>query len=697
MGTDRPTARILQKRPGAPAAVARPQRSSPAPNGGGVSAPGAPSAGVAAATAPARDTNKMTTGPAAATPARDSSENAYLARRTELVLKEIEQLPTLPSVATRLLQLGLNDDTEIREIVRVIETDPTLTARLLGMCKKAAMRTRVPITTVEMAVVMLGLESVRALVLSLEIFDWTRRLERPDASEGTAKGSASTRPGRGTTTTAAAMDAERVFSRVGFWQHSIAVACAADLITREHPRLEFRPEEAFVCGLVHDLGKLALDWLLPKAFARVVDLASHHRAELGEFERAVVGLDHAQVGEHLARRWGLPELVCDAIAMHHSVHGLLPINADAAILEQALQTPGQRVAALVAVADDTCRRLSLGWSGNHGPTDRRDALCAAIGLDPDVVDAVAPKLYELATARSKELGLGEEPSQQLLIESILRANARLGKLNQELAQSNSALEAAQNQLAEARTLARLGQMTAGAAHEMNNPLAVISGRAQTLLSRLRDDRDKQACQSIIEGSLRLTGLIARLNRIACPPQPTFENADVSAMLSDAITRAKARYAAGVEAQGLVPPLMSVKLSIDADLPTARLARDLMTDALVEIIVNAMEAKPRSGVEVRAGVDAEGLLRFDVLDDGVGMNERALAHALDPFFSDKPAGRQSGLGLALADRLVRLNGGEIVMSSKPGKGTTVSVRMTGWRGVLGGEDAATGPGDFPRAR
>lgn len=73
----------------------------------------------------------------------DQSAN-YLAKRTELVLREIEQLPTLSSVAARVLQLGSSDEVNVKEMVRVIETDPSLTVKLLSMCKRAATRTRVP-------------------------------------------------------------------------------------------------------------------------------------------------------------------------------------------------------------------------------------------------------------------------------------------------------------------------------------------------------------------------------------------------------------------------------------------------------------------------------------------------------------------------------------------------------------------------
>jgi putative nucleotidyltransferase with HDIG domain len=608
---------------------------------------------------------------------------AYLARTTELVLRELEQLPTLPSVATRLLQLGSSEDIDIREIARVVQADPGLTLKLLSLCKRAATRTRVPVTTVDTAIVMLGLDAFRALVLSVEIFEWTSRLRRGDETiGGTARGSGSVRPGGKKpgdqpSVQPITLDATRLdvmpFSRTGFWQHSIAVACAADLITREHPHLEFRAEEAFVCGLVHDIGKLALEWVLPKAYARVIDLAAQHQADISDFERAVVGLDHASAGARLAERWGLPNFITTAIALHHRASATLVNISDAG------ERRAHSAAQVVGVADALCRKLGLGWSGNHVLSIDDQQHCIRAGLLPERVEAASLRLHELTAARCKDMGLGEEPSQQLLIDSVLRANARLGRLSRDLAAANAELSDVTGKLAEARSLTRLGQMTAGAAHEMNTPLAVISGRAQWLVPRQRDDKDKQAAQAILDATTRLSHLITRLNRIAVPGVPEPDAIDIGAMLSDAIGRARARNSARMESEGIAGPMVPIKLSVEEHLPLSRFDRAMITDAMFEILVNALEAYPKQAVRVSAASDeTDGSLVIRIDDDGVGMSETSLAHAVDPFYSSKPAGRQTGLGLALADRLIRLHDGVITLSSIEGKGTQVEIRFSDWR-------------------
>lgn len=607
-----------------------------------------------------------TRGPSVFVAARDG--DGLLSRRTELVLRELDSLPTLPAVATRLIQLGSQEDVEIREIVRLIEVDPTLTAKLLSLCRRAATRTRYPITTVEMAVVMLGLEAVRSLVLSVQVFEWgqnTKRRTRGGSRSGSARAGQ-----RRTAGGSAGAGGSAAFDRVGFWQHSIAVASCADLIAREHADLDLHPEEAFVCGLVHDLGKLALDLVLPKAYGRVIELSEARGGNIADFERPIVGLDHHTAGERLAERWNLPEVLREVMSRH------------ALAFDQIPESPHRRTIAVVGLADAICRKLGLGWSGNHAPVEHERELAERAGLSWSRIEALIPRIYESTSVRCRDLGLGEEPSQQLLIESILRANARLGRLNQELAEANAALEDAQHQLAETRAMARLGEMSAGAAHEMNNPLAVISGRAQTLLKRCEIDADRQALRAIVDAGGRLTGLIQRLNRIASPPKPTFGPVDLKAALERVVQRAKERASIRPSAEGTggrAPTLLGVKVTIAEGLAPARLDGEVFSDALVEIVVNALESSPKSGVEVRAFARRdEDALVIEVSDDGRGMSEHAVAHATDPFFSEKPAGRQSGLGLALAHRLLRTHGATLEIASKVGRGTTVSVCLPGWR-------------------
>ena len=221
-------------------------------------------------------------------------------------------------------------------------------------------------------------------------------------------------------------------------------------------------------------------------------------------------------------------------------------------------------------------------------------------------------------------------------------------------------------------MARVAEVTAGAAHEMNNPLAVICGRSQMLAERLKHFKDKSDAQEVADAAIRLSDLITRLHHFARPPAPTLRTCVVIDVIKNALASAKARSAQG-------PRISGDRLSVPATIPDAHLDPELLSAALAEIMKNAIEAAGDKPLEIIAAVDLDTQrLSISIRDRGPGLSEAALSHAFDPFFSDKPAGRQVGLGLALARRYVTAQGGQINIKSIPGKGATVTVTLSDWR-------------------
>lgn len=757
------------------------------------------------------------------------------ARQTELILQQVEGLPTLSAVATRLLRIASADDPDLDQIVTLIESDPALTARLLGMCRRADRGLGDRITTVRRAVVMLGLEAVQSAVLSVQVYELMSRLGAGPRAEGEPPG----RPGE--------HGGLARFDRAGFWRYCVGVACAAELIAEAHapPRAEGRgrdagpsPDEHFVAGLLHGLGKLVLDLVLPHTYARVLELAEHRRCDSAAAERAIIGLDHHTAGKRLAEHWALPHVLQDAVWLHAHPYASLP------------DLPHKRLVGVVGAARMLCRHLHVGWSGDFAAPGALGPLCASVGLDETKVMGVAPRLHAAVAERCAALGLEEASAPELLIESVLAANGRLGRLNgllearsrtgqrqaralaaitafsgawrpgrsvtdtlgavvrsatevlgpgfyaavfqprpgqpwqvwrfsaqgeavrselldgpaaapggslarladptqmslgalgllpwlsdhladacdlrrvqllplaptdpeaggpaavllhdrepgpdwpdraslaalaaswgaavsgaaqhdgarvlgERLAAANQQLAEAQAALAEAESMARLGQMAAGAAHEMNNPLTVISGRSQLLASSLSGERDRAAATAILRASQQLSDLITSLKLIADPPTPVAERFVVDEAVRAAAGRAEERTGAPgrvrVEAGG-------ADLAAVAD-------RELLELALGEVIGNALEASAEGPVMVRTECEGpDGRLLIVVEDRGPGMSAKALQHAFDPFFSDKPAGRRTGLGLTRARRLVELQGGRIWLRSDPGEGTVATIEL-----------------------
>jgi len=752
-------------------------------------------------------------------------------RRTELILSQIDSLPTLPVIATRLLTLTSSDNSHAREVIQLVSADPTLTAKVLSMCRKSDRGVQDEHLTVDKAVVLLGYNAIRNAALSIKVFEV---FDRPDSGQGKASGHDPSDAPEG-----------KRFNRVNFWRHSLAVGIAAELIAAAHPDYRDLPaSEAFVCGLLHDVGKLALDYVLPKSFDRVIELTELNQGNIAEFERRIIGLDHLTAGKRLAEQWGLPYWIQDCIWLHGANYATLP------------RLPHRRMIGLVTLADLVVRRHYIGYSGNFTFDQSAEEMAMELELNPAVIDSITHQLHEELQKRTEILGLDDQPSRELFLHSIQQANQVLGRLNnvldrrtqtavhqakvletitsfhgasvpsrsvqdaldqvitnasevlgagyygmiyqgkntdedpsdgwlvceyntqaqptqsqiievpayspdlssltsnqsislnlmgilpwlteyltpsedgrnmfllplacgwgtiavlihdqttlppanqlhalthtwgasiaaaaqhegarrlgEDLAESNRALAdvnralaQAQSKLLQAESLARLGEMASGAAHEMNNPLAIISGRSQLLTMTLSPgSKTQQAAQTIVDQSHRLSDLISALRMFADPPPVKRRLADMGALL-DAVVKTVHNDLPNTESK------KPISLQLKTGIPPVSIDPDQISRALIDLLLNAMQSSPKSSVHVTASMSPENRLMIQFIDDGKGMDEYTLAHAVDPFFSSKPAGRQMGMGLTRAQLIITSHQGKLTLHSTPKSGTIVTVML-----------------------
>lgn len=240
-------------------------------------------------------------------------------------------------------------------------------------------------------------------------------------------------------------------------------------------------------------------------------------------------------------------------------------------------------------------------------------------------------------------------------------------LAERLADASRHLASAQHALAEARALDSVGEMAAGAAHEMNNPLAVISGRAQLLASQLADPKDRQYAELIVRKAEELSEMSTQLMAFARPEPPRIETIDVADLLQ--------HLAKTAQDQGLpkTPPC-PVDIEIQSDCPAIRADRQQVESVLTELIHNAWIAgSSQAAIRIQAR-RAESAVQLAVIDSGPGMDDATLAMAFVPFFSQRRAGRGRGMGLAIARRAIGANGGRMWIRSRPGHGTRVFVEL-----------------------
>jgi signal transduction histidine kinase len=224
----------------------------------------------------------------------------------------------------------------------------------------------------------------------------------------------------------------------------------------------------------------------------------------------------------------------------------------------------------------------------------------------------------------------------------------------------------------------IGEMAAGAAHEMNNPLAVISGRSQLLASQLTDPRQKAMAHLIYDQSHRLSEIITEMMDFAKPVPPSLQESDLADLLARALHDAK---------QHTDPADRTIELTM-GDVPSVMVDPKQVAAALSEVIDNAIAATdPAKGhVAIHAAYDPySSRVAVNITDNGCGMDEATLKRAFDPFFSSKPAGRQRGLGLPKALRWIESSGGSMRLESRPQQGTRTLVLLPAVNGTSKAQD------------
>ncbi len=191
------------------------------------------------------------------------------------------ELPVLPIIVTEINNAAQDENTTVKQITEIILKDQSITARVLRMVNSAAYASRNKVTTVSRAVIVLGFNTIRNLAISLSLYSMLDK-SADDLKE--------------------------------FFRHSISVAAICKLLAerRRFPA----SEEAFIAGLLHDIGRLVLVKYFPKANKRIEKRVAAGMTTI-EAELGVLGLNHAELGELVLETWNLPEMLREPVARHH--------------------------------------------------------------------------------------------------------------------------------------------------------------------------------------------------------------------------------------------------------------------------------------------------------------------------------------------------------------------------------------------
>ena len=246
----------------------------------------------------------------------------------------------------------------------------------------------------------------------------------------------------------------------------------------------------------------------------------------------------------------------------------------------------------------------------------------------------------------------------------------------ELKERDEALEAAQVQLVQSEKMAAFGQLGAGIAHEVKNPLAGILGYAQLSLRKAEKGSAVHTNLQLIEKETkRCKTIIENLMKFARQEKAVLETTDINQVVEDAI--------AIVDHQLSINRVKIVK-NLTPGLPQIMASANQIQQVIMNLMINAQQAldgKPGS-VGIMTSNRQDKWLEIIVKDNGPGMSEEVRAHIFEPFFTTKPAGKGTGLGMSVSYGIIRDHQGEIRVISEPGKGATFIIILP----ILQPEDA-----------
>ncbi len=252
---------------------------------------------------------------------------------------------------------------------------------------------------------------------------------------------------------------------------------------------------------------------------------------------------------------------------------------------------------------------------------------------------------------------------------------------QEITQAHLALKQAQSRLILADRLAMLGQVAAGVAHEINNPVGFVSSNLETFEKYL--DKISHICRNVPEdekrfiledlkpllaesrsGLERIKKIVANLRTFATADvKDTVEPADLHRILEGALSIAWNEIKYKAEVQKDYGPL-----------PVVRVHTQQIGQVFINLLVNAAQAIAEKGTIFVRTAQENGFALVEIRDDGPGLSEDARKHLFEPFFTTKEAGRGTGLGLSISDEIIKKHGGRIEVKSEPGQGACFRIYL-----------------------
>jgi len=205
--------------------------------------------------------------------------------RLESILNKIEELPTLPAVSQRILELMTDENVSNRDIARLVENDQSMALKIMKIANSAFFGSLTRATSLEQAMVKIGMNEVRSIVLAVSVYDF---FSNSDSG---------------------------VFDRKRFWKHGIVCSQAAKYLGSHY---RAGNDTLFISGLVHDMGKAVLDEYFHDEFIKIINYLELKGCTFSEAEKTVMGITHSQIAAKLLTKWKFPDEIIRQILYHHA-------------------------------------------------------------------------------------------------------------------------------------------------------------------------------------------------------------------------------------------------------------------------------------------------------------------------------------------------------------------------------------------
>jgi HD-like signal output (HDOD) protein len=261
-------------------------------------------------------------------------------KRISLLKKHTDTLAPLPTTVNKVLEVCQRADPSPGDLNRIISLDPVLVGKVLKLVNSAYYGLRQEITSLVHAIIMLGINTVKNLVLSTAILNKYKSKKH-----------------------------FKVLDSYGFWRHSLGVGVTSKLIAKKRNVVANRLEEFFISGLLHDIGKIPQNSLFPDLYQEVLHQSQTHEQPLYLVENQLIGFSHAYCGQLVTEHWQLGAAIVEACSHHHD------LDAYSGKYKEVIYT--------VALANFYVNDSGMGHAGNQYPQEIDEKITDSLKFGPD--------------------------------------------------------------------------------------------------------------------------------------------------------------------------------------------------------------------------------------------------------------------------------------------------------------------------